>query len=205
MRKTVYLGDLLQSAWPRMMIENEVLKAIRERRSILIFRPEPLEDEKIEAVLDAGRWAPSFGNSQPWEFIVVKDQFRREKLSDLTARVSIIHKGIRGAPVIIVVCVDPRKDSSHFIEDGAVATQNMALAAHSLGLASYWVGIFNPRDEKGSIEREVKKFLNIPNEYRVIAFLPIGIRAYDPPTQTRKSLREITHYDQHGSRPTDTV
>ena len=125
---------------------------------------------------------------------------KREKLSDLTSRVAIIHKGIRGAPVIIVTCVDPKKDSSHFIEDGAAATQNMALAAHSLGLATYWVGIFDPRDEKGSIEREVKEVLNIPKEYRVIALLPIGISAIRDSQSERKSLTEITYYDQHGNR-----
>jgi nitroreductase len=188
-----------------MTIDNEVLKTIRERRSVLIFRPEPVEDEKIQAVLEAGRWAPSFGNSQPWEFIVVKDETLKQMLSNLAARVALVHKGIQGAPVIIVTCVDSRKDASHFIEDGAVATQNMALAAHSLGLASYWVGIFSSRDVKDSIEREVKQILNIPKEYRVIAFLPIGIPAYDT-RMDRKSLREITHYDKHGNLPTgDTV
>lgn len=184
-----------------MTSENAVLKAIRERRSIPMFRPELVDDEEIQAVLEAGRWAPSFRNSQPWEFIVVKDQTRREKITNLAARVALTHKGIQGAPAIIVTCVDPRKDSSHFIEDGAAATQNMALAAHSLGLASYWVGIFDPRDEKGSLEREVKEVLNIPKEHRVIALLPIGIAAHDVQSE-RKSLTEITYYDQHGNRPT---
>src|SRR3989337_2910366 len=121
-----------------MMIENEVLKAIRERRSILRFRPEPVEDEKIQAILEAGRWAPSCGNSQPWEFVVVKDETAKQKISDVAGRLfqqQLFHatparKGIEGASVVIVTCVDPKKDSFHFVEDGAVATQNMALAAH---------------------------------------------------------------------------
>lgn len=186
------------------MIENEVLKAIRERRSTLRFRPEPVEDEKIQAILEAGRWAPSCGNSQPWEFIVVNDETRRREISDVAVRVTsrtnpFSHKGIEGAPAVIVTCVDPRKDSSHFIEDGAVATQNMALAAQSLGLASYWVGIYSPRNAKGSPEREVKEILKIPQEYRVIAFLPIGMPAYNIEKE-RKGLGEITHYDQFGNR-----
>jgi nitroreductase len=178
------------------MIENEVLKAIRERRSILRFRPEPLEDEKIQAILDAGRWAPSSGNSQPWEFIVVKDKTAMQKISDVAGRVTLARKGIEGASAVIVTCVDPRKDSSHFVEDGAVATQNMALAAQSLGLASYWVGIYSPQNVKGSPEEDVKKILNIPQEYRVIAFLPIGMPAYEMKKE-RKMLSEITHYDQY--------
>jgi nitroreductase len=181
-----------------MTIENEVLKAIAERRSVFIFTPEPVEDEKIQTVLEAGRWAPSFRNSQPWEFIVVKDLARKRNLSILAAREASIHEDIQGAPAIIVTCVDPRKDASHFIEDGAVATQNMALAAHSLGLASYWVGIFSLRDEKSSLEREVKEILNIPKEYRVISLLPIGVPAHQIQKE-RKSLRELTHYDQFAS------
>jgi nitroreductase len=184
-----------------MMIENEILKVIRERRSILRFEPEPVQDEKIQAILDAGRWAPSWANSQPWEFIVVKDETRKQKISHVAERVTLAHKGIEGAPAIIVTCVDPRKDSFHFIEDGAVATQNMALAAHSLGLASYWVGIYSPQNAKGSPEREVKEILDIPQKYRVIAFLPIGMPAYHTEKE-RKGLREITNYDQYGNRPT---
>lgn len=182
------------------MIENEVLIAIKERRSILRFRPEPVEDEEIQAILEAGRWAPSCGNSQPWEFIVVKDEATRQKISDVAGRVTLARKGIEGAPALIVTCVDPGKDSSHFVEDGAVATQNMALAAQSLGLASYWVGIYSPRNLKGSPEEDVKKILNIPQEYRVIAFLPIGKPAYDMEKE-RKRLREIVHHDRYGNRP----
>jgi nitroreductase len=183
------------------MIENEILKAIRERRSVFRFKPDPVQDEKIQAILDAGRWAPSWANSQPWEFIVVKDEIRRRKISDVAGRVTTAHRGIEGAPAIIVTCVDRRKDPYHFIEDGAVATQNMALAAHSLGLASYWVGIYTPNNFKGSAEREVEEILNIPNEYRAIAFLPIGIPLYNA-RKGRKELREITHYDQFGNQPT---
>ncbi|MGP8068458.1 MAG: nitroreductase family protein [Candidatus Bathyarchaeia archaeon] len=197
-KKYAYLEGLLSLAWRAMTIENEVLKAIRERRSVFIFTPEPVEDEKIQAVLESGRWAPSFRNSQPWEFIVVKDLARKRNLSILLAREASIHEDIQGAPAIIVTCVDPRKDSSHFIEDGAVATQNMALAAHSLGLASYWVGIFSPRDDKDSLERDVKKILSIPKEYRVVSLLPIGVPAHHLQKE-RKSLREITHYDQFSS------
>jgi len=196
--KHASLQGLFSEAWRTLTIDNEVLKAIRERRSVFIFRPEPVEDEKIEAVLEAGRWAPSFRNSQPWEFIVVKDLARRRNLSILLSNVALIHDEIQGASTVIVTCVDPRKDPYHFVEDGAVATQNMALAAHSLGLASYWVGVFSLQDEKGLVERDVKKTLNIPKEYRVISLLPIGVPAHNLQKE-RKSLREITHYDQFAS------
>lgn len=70
-------------------MENEILKAIKERRSIIRFKPEPVAEEKIQAILEAGRWAPSFANTQPWEFIVVKDSTVKQKLSDIAKNVTI--------------------------------------------------------------------------------------------------------------------
>jgi nitroreductase len=109
------------------------------------------------------------------------------------------HGSIEGCSCIIVICVDPRKDPYHYIEDGAVATQNMALAAHSLGLSSYWTGIFNLERAKDSLEEKVKKILGIPDQVRVVAILPIGIPAYGREGE-RKWLRDILHYDEYGNR-----
>ena len=151
---------------PDLPIENIVLRAIRERRSIYRYSCEPVPDEKVQAILEAGRWAPSWANTQPWEFIVVKDVTTKEEICD--------------------------------IEDGAVATQNMALAAHSLGLASYWIGIYDAQNIQGSVEDRIRKTLNLPRKHRVIAILPIGAPEYKIDRE-RKKLREITHYDQYGN------
>jgi len=179
-------------------LDNEVLKAIRERRSVYRFKPGPVEDEKIQAILEAGRWAPSWTNTQPWEFIVVKDDPAKQGICDITKDIWG-NGGIEGASVIIVTCVNPTKDPLHFIEDGAVATQNMALAAHSLGLASYWVGIFNLRNAKGSAEERVRDVLRIPWGIRVVAFLPVGIPAYHPKGE-RKRLRDMTFHEEYAMR-----
>jgi len=182
----------------REKVDNEVLKAIRERRSVYRFKPGPVEDEKIQAILEAGRWAPSWTNTQPWEFIVVKDDPAKQGICDITKDIWG-NGGIEGASVIIVTCVNPTKDPLHFIEDGAVATQNMALAAHSLGLASYWVGIFNLRNAKGSAEERVRDVLRIPWGIRVVAFLPVGIPAYHPKGE-RKRLRDMTFHEEYAMR-----
>jgi len=110
------------------------------------------------------------------------------------------HAGIEGAHVIIATCVDPEKDQYHFVEDGAVATQNMALAAHSLGLATYWVGILSPTNDRKSVEHRIKKVLDIPERIRVISLLPIGVPAYSIEKQ-RKPLEEICYVDKYSSRP----
>lgn len=162
------------------------------RRSIFRYTSELVQEEKITSILEAGRWAPSYANTQPWEFITVRDGKLREEICDIAQETMAAHAGIEGAQAIIVICVNPKKDEYHFIEDGAVATQNMALAAHSLGLSSYWVGIFDLADAMNSVEKKIKRVLNIPGQIRVIALLPIGVPAYST-EKPRKRLAEICH------------
>lgn len=180
------------------MITNEVLNAIRGRRSILRFEPTPVKDEELEAILEAGRWAPSFANSQPWTFVVVREEKIRRELGALVERIAFAHrgqfavsgKGIGDAPVVIAVVVDPVKDPQHWVEAGAVATQNMALMAHSLGLASYWAGL------GGKSEAEARRILGIPKGMRVVALLPVGRPAYTPRPGERAPLAQLVRHDR---------
>jgi len=177
------------------MVSNDVLKAIKERRSPIHYGSTPIPDDKLGTILEAGQWAPSWVNSQPWNFIVVTDPGTKKKLNEAAA--TILGRGIEEAPVIVAVTADTKKDPHHFVEDCAAATQNMALAAHSLGYGSYWVGVYDIRNEKGSSEEKIKDLLKVPATHRVISLLPIG-EASDIPTKTRKPLKEIVSRDQFG-------
>jgi nitroreductase len=177
---------------------NPVLKAIRDRRSTVRFKDTQIDEETLNRILEAGHWAPSYLNSQPWEFIVVKDPETKQRLSQIGVKITLFSKGVAGAPVVIAVVVDPRKDPRHYIEDGSVATQNMALAAHSLGLATYWVGILGLEKERMKTEEAVKDILGIPAGLRVIALLPIGEPAYEEHSH-RKELSGLVHRDRYGA------
>jgi nitroreductase len=179
---------------------NEVLDAIMQRRSIYQFKPEAVSIEKITSILEAGRWAPSYANSQPWKFITVTDSKLKQEVAEIAKETMAAHAGIEGAHIIIATCVDPEKDPYHFIEDGAVATQNMALAAHSLGLATYWVGILSSTNDRKSVEHRIKDVLDIPEKIRAISLLPLGVPAYSIEKE-RKRLEEICHVDKYSSRP----
>lgn len=189
------------------MEENAVLRAIKERRSIIRFDPKPVTKEQLQAILEAGRWAPSFANSQPWEFIVVRDKGLLAELNGLVRRIAIARRGkvvvskegLGEAPVVIVVAVDPWKDPQHYVEAGTAAAQNMALVAHSLGLASYWAGVYNPRGGAATPEVKIKRLLGIPKEHRVLALLPIGVPAYKDQSE-RKELAELVRYDRYGEK-----
>jgi len=163
---------------------NEVLNTIQNRRTIRRFRPDPIESEKLRMILEAGRWAPSFSNLQPWKFIAVKDKELKNAL-DAVAKESVLHWGIHQAPVVILVCVDRRVDPLHAIEAGAAATQNMALAAQSLGLGSGWIGIWGTEAEAA-----VQKLFKFPETVRVVSLLPVGIPD-ESPKILRKSLEEV--------------
>jgi nitroreductase len=177
-------------------MDNLVLDAIKKRRTVLRFENTKVEQDKIEAILEAGRWAPSWLNKQPWRFIVIKDPRTRELLGEVVPTAFV--QGLREAPVCIAVIVDAEEDPYHFVEAGAIASQNMALATHSLGLQTSWIGIFDVKDQKNSAEAKVKKLLEIPKNYRVITVLPIGHAKYDIPKKDRKELRHIVYEEKFG-------
>ena len=166
---------------------NDVLKAIKNRRTIRRFKPNPIDEEKLQMILEAGRWAPSFSNLQPWRFIVIKDKGLKNAL-DKAARESVLHLGINEAPIIILVCVDRRIDPLHAIEAGAAATQNMTLAAYSLGLGAGWIGIWGTE-----AEASIQKILKLPETVRAVSLLPIGIPD-ESPEGHRKPIEEFMEF-----------
>jgi len=179
------------------MNSNSVLKAIQERRSVSRFKPDDVSEDKIDAIVEAARWAPSFTNSQPWNIIVVRNQETRRKLRELAATVTGV--GIEEAPVTFVLTVDTNKDPHHYVEDGAAATQNMALVAHSLGLASFWVGVFDVSGQRASSEEKIRNLLNVPKDHRVISMLPVGVAAMKF-SKDRKPISEFVYHDTFGKR-----
>jgi len=177
-------------------MSNQVLDAIRNRRTVLRFEDTPVEEDKIETILEAGRWAPSWINKQPWNFIVIKDKKNKEQLSEVVPTTFV--QGLREAPVVIAVTVDTEEDPYHFVEAGATSSQNMALAAHSLGLNTSWIGVFDWKEQRNSSEAKVRKILEIPKKSRVVSLLPIGHVKFEVPKKDRKPLNKIVYKEKFG-------
>ncbi|NQV08140.1 nitroreductase family protein [bacterium] len=182
------------------MIDNPTLTAIRERRSVRSFTSEPVTDQQVEAILEAGRWAPSGLNSQPWAFVVAREPQIRAAMGDILRRITYSWKGFATAPVLIVVSVDSSRDPGHFVEDGAVAAHNLCLAAQSLGLASSWAGIYAKRARRGSVQYALKALLSLPRPHRIIAVIPIGVARHETKT-SRRPLAEMVHHDRFHPLP----
>lgn len=158
----------------------DVLEAIRSRRSIREYREDPVPEDLVSKVLEAGRWAPSASNSQPWNFIVLKDEEVKRKVADVTTYGDFL----ADAPLGICVVIDP-KASTHPVEDGATTTYSMLLAAHALGLGTCWIGSYG-----SSYEEKVKEILNIPREKRVLSIISLGF-PNEAPSSDRKELKKI--------------
>ena len=167
----------------------DILEVIKTRRSIRKYKPDPISEEEINKILEAGRWAPSAGNSQPWSFIVLRSQKVRKKLGDVLTWGRFLSQ----APLGIAVTINPAA-SSHPVEDGAAATQNMLLEIHSLGLGACWIGTYG-----GGNEESAKKVLNVPEEERLLSVIAMGHPA-ESQQKTRKELDEVTFTDRYGRR-----
>jgi nitroreductase len=170
----------------------DVFEAIKKRRSIRAYADEKVSDNDVERLIEAARWAPSAGNIQPWEFVIVKDMETKRKLSDATLNQTFIEK----APVVIVVCADLNRSSRGYgsrgenlysIQDTAAATENILLAAQELGLATCWVGAFH--------ENEVAKAVKAPRNMRPVAIVTVGHPAEEPTAPHKRSVDEIVHYE----------
>ena len=166
-----------------------ILETIRVRRSIRRYRPDPVEREKLQRILEAGRLAPSAVNKQPWHFIVVTNSSVRQSL-----KASYSQDWFVKAPVIIVACADTgrawvRRDGEEYWKvDLAIALQNMILCATEEGLGTCWIGAFN--------EESARSVLKVPEKVRIVAMTPLGYPdERKGEVSDRKPLRDIIHYE----------
>jgi nitroreductase len=178
-----------------MNIEGEVmdvLEAIKGRRSIRAFKNEDVSKEIIDKLIEAAIWAPSAGNIQPWEFIIV----RKPEIKRRLAEAALGQHFIEEAPVVIVVCANEKRSSEGYgargktlycIQDTAAAIQNIHLAAYSFGLGTCWIGAFK--------EEEARKILKVPNGIRPVAMIPVGHPAEAPSPRSRRPVSQIVHYE----------
>jgi nitroreductase len=171
-------------------IDMNVFEAIQKRRSIRKFKGDSIENEKLTKVLDAARLAPSAGNRQPCHFIVVTNRETRESLKK-----AWVPDWVGNAPAVIVCCAVSKGVILRIVGrelwkvDGAIAMQNLVLAATELGLGTCWVASF--------YERRLRKALGIPRGFRVVALTPIGYPDEEKSAVTdRKPLEAMVHYEK---------
>ena len=177
-----------------------MMEQIQNRRSIRKYDNKPIEDEKIYKLLESARLAPSGNNLQPWHFIVVKSDDKRQQV----AKTAHDQKWMMTAPVFIVCIGDIRPrigndraisvdenscehELKQTIRDTSIAAEHIVLMAEELGLSTCWIGWYT--------QQEMRKVLNIPSDKYVVSILTVGYADEKPAARPRKKLEDIVHYE----------
>ncbi len=178
----------------------DCMEAIRGRRSIRKYEKVDVTEDALRQILDAVRWAPSGGNIQPWEVIVIRDPAVREALRGTVEGTNPGSKAIVNAPVLLALCGLIRIPDTYrhdvvtkfgdwwFMFHLGIAAQNLSLAAHSLGLGSVMVGFFD--------HDRAREILQVPEEYEVVLLIPLGVPGRTPPAPKRREIHEFRHEDR---------
>jgi len=175
-----------------------LLALLKGRRSIRRYRPDPVPQEMVMQLLEAGRWAPSASNRQPWDFIVVEDEAVRRRVAQHAAYTFIRWAHVEQAPLLIVLCGNARNPiyRQFLHEDVGLAGSQIMLQAAALGLGTCWIG--------GLDRKAIGDILKIPGHIEVVGLLTVGFPDEDPEPPSRKPLEKIAHYDQYGRRSKET-
>lgn len=162
---------------------------IAARYSVRAYRSDPVEDEKLEAVLEAARLAPTAANRQPFQLVVMHTEGRKDEIGKIYRRPWFVQ-----APLVIGVCAISSlawvRESDRFnarLIDAAIVADHLILAATNLGLGTCWIAAFNLE-----VARRVMK---LPDEAEPVIFTPLGYPADQPGPKIRKSLNELVRYE----------
>lgn len=175
----------------------ELFKAIIGRQSVRAFKSTPISDKLLNKILEAARWAPSAGNCQARDFIIVQDIEVKKKLCKAALGQSFIEE----APLSIVVCANEIRSAKRYgrrgkefycLLDAAAAVQNILLVVHDLGLGACWVGAF--------IDKMVADILNLPKWLKPVAIIPLGYPDEKPWKTPRLPLKELAYINCYTTR-----
>lgn len=164
------------------------MNAIMSRKSIRKYQDKPVSDEIVQDLLKAAMAAPSAGNEQPWEFIVLRDKAIMQQITEIHP----YSKMLLHADVAIVVCGDEAKEvyKGYWVQDCSAASENILLAAEDKGLGAVWLGVY-PIEER--VEK-LAELLKLPASVKVLSIIPVGYPAEEREATNRFNPERI-HYD----------
>lgn len=177
----------------------DLMTIIKERRSIRKYEEKAFPEEHLLQLLEAVQWSPSWTNNQIWEVVVVKDPEVKKGLQEsLPTSGNPAIKAIVAAPVVLALCGKHESSGFYggkastkfgdwFMFDLGIAAQSICLTAQSLGLGTVIVGLFD--------HDKANKVLKTPEGYDIVAMIPVGYPAKNPPAPPRRAINEFTHND----------
>lgn len=164
----------------------DALEILKTRRSIRAYKDKPISKDILEKIVDAGRFAPTARNVQPWEFIAITKTDTLKKIADLAENARFLAQAKAG---IAVFC----SDTKYYLEDGCAATQNILLAATALGIGSCWVA-----GDKKPYCNQVNSLLNVPIAFRLVSLIALGYPESEKvfTVVERRNLKEVIHWEK---------
>lgn len=175
----------------------EFQELVRTRCMVRAFRPDPVPEELIHKLLGSAVRAPSAGNLQAWEFVVVREPETKRRLAEAAVRQTFVAE----APLVIVACRNMERNAGKYggrgrdfynLIDVSFASLMILLAAHNEGLGACFVGAY--RDD------EVSRILELPEHARPVGIMPIGWPAEKPTPTERLPLAQVVHYERFGQQ-----
>lgn len=165
----------------------DAMEAIFSRRSIRKYTSQKVSEKVIEELLKAGMAAPSAGNQQPWQFVVIDDR----KILNEIPKYHPYSEMLKEASVAILVCgdVESEKHKGFWVQDCSAATQNILLAVEALGLGAVWLGVY-PREDR---ETGIGKLLGLPEHIVPLSLIPVGYKGEQKPPAERYDASRIHH------------
>ena len=166
----------------------ELMEAIRTRRAVRDYEDRPVPEDKLRRVLEAARLAPSASNRQRWKFVVVRDLERRRALSRAAGgqvhliKAPVVIAAVATYPEYVMRCGVPA-----YAVDLAIAMDHITLVAVDESLGTCWVGAFS--------QDEARVILGVPQNYCIVALMPLGFLKEENKLKSRKSLEEIVCYE----------
>jgi len=188
----VIVLSLCVAAWAQDTASNPTLKTIFSRKSVRTFKDAPVSKETLDTLVRAGMAAPTAVDKRPWEFIVITDRATLNKLAEALPYAKMAAQ----AGGAIMVCGDTEKQfggagEKYWIMDCSAASENILLAAESMGLGAVWTSVY-PNEERVKSARTI---LGIPAKVIPLNFIPIGIPDGDPKPKDKYDPQKI-HWEK---------
>jgi len=181
----------------------DLMEAIKGRRSIRKYKPDPISEEVFRALMEAVRWSPSWANTQCWEVIAIKDPGVKSELATALPKGNPALPSMTDAPLILVLCAKKGISGSYkgqvvtvkgdwLMFDTGIAMQSLCLAAYAVGLGTVVVGMFD--------HKKAEEILKVPQDVEVVAMTPVGYPAAGGSTPKRKDISEFVFSDRYGKK-----
>jgi nitroreductase len=181
-----------------MKLNSRVFGVIRFRRSVRNYDPRPIENEKLDLILEGARLAPSSSNSQPWRIVVVNQHEKIEKLAEATPGKISSFQWAKQCPIMIILCAEPTAlqkaaqlvGKNYASVDIGIVGEHICLVAAELGIGTCWLGWIDPK--------KIKAITNIPNNWDVVCMISLGYPANSKENEQPNFIETAEPYRTEG-------